>query len=306
MTSASHSNSGVEPARHRRSGDGSPRKTRQDRRRNAASRPLAFCPVQMWHDCGPAGSRSSGREPGALAPQSARRCATAACSLQPFHRQRRHSSACPLAHGSAYRACGARRKARIIGAAWHRHERHMYRAVAALVRCARAAIAPVRCAPPTGRRGRCASSRRRRRAAPPTCSRRLLCDHFSETFRERCFVENRAGAGGLIGTAATAQAAPDGYTLTTSSTAYHVIAPAVSPNPGFDPIKDFTHIAYIGGPPNVFVVNPALGVRSLKRTGRARPARPADRLRLARRRHARPSAGGIASRRRPASSCSRS
>jgi tripartite-type tricarboxylate transporter receptor subunit TctC len=92
---------------------------------------------------------------------------------------------------------------------------------------------------------------------------RLLCDHFSETFRERCFVENRAGAGGLIGTAATAQAAPDGYTLTTSSIAYHVIAPAVSPNPGFDPIKDFTHIAYIGGPPNVFVVNPALGVRSL-------------------------------------------
>ena len=93
---------------------------------------------------------------------------------------------------------------------------------------------------------------------------RLLCDHFSEAFRERCFVENRAGAGGLIGTAATAQAAPDGYTLTTSSTAYHVIAPVVSPNPGFDPIKDFTHIAYIGGPPNVFVTNPALGVRSLK------------------------------------------
>src|SRR5690349_24629743 len=60
---------------------------------------------------------------------------------------------------------------------------------------------------------------------------RLLCDYFSETFRERCFVENRAGAGGLIGTAATAQAAPDGYTLTTSSTAYHVIAPVVSPNP---------------------------------------------------------------------------
>ena len=93
---------------------------------------------------------------------------------------------------------------------------------------------------------------------------RLLCDHFAESFHERCFVENRAGAGGLIGTAATAQAAPDGYTLTTSSTAYHVIAPAVSPNPGFDPMRDFTHVAYIGGPPNVFVVNPSLGVRSLK------------------------------------------
>src|SRR5260370_285018 len=91
----------------------------------------------------------------------------------------------------------------------------------------------------------------------------LMCDHFAETFHERCYVENRAGAGGLLGTAATAQGAPDGYTLTTSSTAYHVIAPVVSPNPGFDPLKDFTHIAYIGGPPNVFVVNPALAVRSL-------------------------------------------
>src|SRR5437899_2272084 len=56
---------------------------------------------------------------------------------------------------------------------------------------------------------------------------RLLCEQFSETLHERCFVENRAGAGGLIGTAAAAQAAPDGYTLTTSSTAYHVIAPVV-------------------------------------------------------------------------------
>jgi len=43
-----------------------------------------------------------------------------------------------------------------------------------------------------------------------------------------------------------------------------VIAPVVSPNPGFDPMKDFTHIAYVGGPPNVFVVNPGFGVRSLK------------------------------------------
>jgi tripartite-type tricarboxylate transporter receptor subunit TctC len=93
---------------------------------------------------------------------------------------------------------------------------------------------------------------------------RLVCDNLSEILRERCFVENRAGAGGLIGTAAAAQAAPDGYTLTTSGIAFHVIAPAISPNAGFDPLQDFTHVAYVGGPPNVFVVNPALGVRSLE------------------------------------------
>jgi tripartite-type tricarboxylate transporter receptor subunit TctC len=91
---------------------------------------------------------------------------------------------------------------------------------------------------------------------------RLLADNFSEIFRERFFVENRAGAGGLLGAAATARAEPDGYTLVTSSIGYHVIAPAISPNPGFDPLHDFTHVAYLGGPPNVLVVNPALGVRS--------------------------------------------
>ena len=134
---------------------------------------------------------------------------------------------------------------------------------------------------------------------------RLLCDHFAETFHERCFVENRAGAGGLIGTAATAQAAPDGYTLTTSSTAYHVIAPAVSPNPGFDPMRDFTHIAYIGGPPNVFVVNPSLDVRSLKDL--VELGRRGRRSTTSRRASARSDiCWRNRSRRRPASSCNRS
>jgi len=47
-------------------------------------------------------------------------------------------------------------------------------------------------------------------------------------------------------------------------------------------MRDFTHIAYIGGPPNVFVVNPSLGVRSLK-TWSNSDAAAGDRLRLARR-----------------------
>jgi tripartite-type tricarboxylate transporter receptor subunit TctC len=43
-----------------------------------------------------------------------------------------------------------------------------------------------------------------------------------------------------------------------------VIAPATTPNIGFDPIKDFTHVAYFGGPPIVMIVHPSLGVKSLK------------------------------------------
>jgi tripartite-type tricarboxylate transporter receptor subunit TctC len=93
---------------------------------------------------------------------------------------------------------------------------------------------------------------------------RLMADHLSNLLKERFYVDNRAGGGGLIGAQIVAHAEPDGYTFVTSSIAYHAIAPAASHNPGFDPIRDFTHIAYIGGPPNVFIVNPALGVRSLK------------------------------------------
>src|SRR5215813_1206658 len=105
---------------------------------------------------------------------------------------------------------------------------------------------------PTGRCGPSASS-----------PRLLLADQFGEIFRERFYVENRAGAGGLIGAAAAARAEPDGYTLVSSSIGYHVIAPAVSPNPGFDPLRDFTHIAYLGGPRIMQEVKPALKVQSL-------------------------------------------
>src|SRR5262245_61022470 len=92
---------------------------------------------------------------------------------------------------------------------------------------------------------------------------RTLADHLPELLGGRYFVENRPGAGGLIAAQLTAAAEADGHTLMTSSVAYHAIAPAMSANPGFHPMRDFTHIAYIGGPPNVFVVNPGLGVRSL-------------------------------------------
>jgi tripartite-type tricarboxylate transporter receptor subunit TctC len=93
---------------------------------------------------------------------------------------------------------------------------------------------------------------------------RLLAEFLPPLLHQPVIVDNRAGGGGLIGAAAAAHAEPDGYTLVTASVAYHAIAPAVSPNPGFDPMRDFTHIAFLGGPPNVFLVHRALGVRSIK------------------------------------------
>ena len=93
---------------------------------------------------------------------------------------------------------------------------------------------------------------------------RIIADPLSGIFKQQFFVENRAGAGGMIGAAAVATATPDGYTFVVSGVASHVIAPAMNPNPSFDPVRDFTHIAYLGGPPVLFIVNPPHPAKDFK------------------------------------------
>jgi tripartite-type tricarboxylate transporter receptor subunit TctC len=93
---------------------------------------------------------------------------------------------------------------------------------------------------------------------------RIVAEPLSQTFKQQFFVENRAGAGGMIGAAAVATAAPDGYTFVVSGVASHVIAPAMSPNPGFDPVRDFTHISYLGGPPVLWIVHPSHPAKDYK------------------------------------------
>src|SRR5262245_49722630 len=93
---------------------------------------------------------------------------------------------------------------------------------------------------------------------------RLLAGELGERFGQVFFVENRAGAGGLFGSAAVAAVEPDGGTFLVSSIGTHVTSPATSSNPGYDPLRNFTHIAYLGGPPNVIVVHPSLGVKTFQ------------------------------------------
>jgi tripartite-type tricarboxylate transporter receptor subunit TctC len=82
---------------------------------------------------------------------------------------------------------------------------------------------------------------------------RLIAKHLGDTYKQTVVVDNKPGAGGLIGSQMAAKAPPDGYTLVISGIGSHVIAPVESPN--FDPMKDFTHIAMLGGPPLALVVN---------------------------------------------------
>lgn len=83
---------------------------------------------------------------------------------------------------------------------------------------------------------------------------RLIAKHLSQAFKQPVVVDNKSGAGGMIGSEMAARAAPDGYTLLVSGIGSHVIAPVESPG-HFDPIKDFTHIAMLAGPPLGLVVN---------------------------------------------------
>jgi tripartite-type tricarboxylate transporter receptor subunit TctC len=91
---------------------------------------------------------------------------------------------------------------------------------------------------------------------------RFYADALSAAFGKQFYVENKVGAGGMIGTEEVARAKPDGYTLTVSGMPTHVLGPAMNKNVSFDPMRDFSHIAFFGGAPNAFVVHPDFGVRS--------------------------------------------
>src|SRR5262245_60500957 len=78
---------------------------------------------------------------------------------------------------------------------------------------------------------------------------RVIANEMSETHPQRVIVENRPGAGGITGSASVARALPDGSTLLMWSMPTLVLRPLINSRSGFRPIEDFSHIAYIGGPP---------------------------------------------------------
>lgn len=92
---------------------------------------------------------------------------------------------------------------------------------------------------------------------------RIVVDPLSRQLGQTIVVENRGGAGGSIGAASVAKADPDGYTLLINAAA-HSGAPAAYPNLSYDAAKDFACIASFGSVPNVLVVSPKLGVKTLK------------------------------------------
>jgi tripartite-type tricarboxylate transporter receptor subunit TctC len=91
---------------------------------------------------------------------------------------------------------------------------------------------------------------------------RLVAVRLAAKFNQNFVVDNRAGAGGTVGSELVANSTPDGYTLVVSSIATHAIGPAMRKVP-YDPVKDFTHIALFGGPPIIAVVHPGVEAKTL-------------------------------------------
>ena len=103
---------------------------------------------------------------------------------------------------------------------------------------------------------------------------RALAKSLSEAHGATVVVENRAGAGGTIGTASVAKAAPDGYTLLLGNVSTLATAPSLYTKLTYDPLKDFTPLTLVGRSPLVFAVNPGVKANNLKELIAAATAQP--------------------------------
>ena len=99
---------------------------------------------------------------------------------------------------------------------------------------------------------------------PPDLLIRMLGPKMSASLGQPLVIENRAGAGGIVGTAYVAKTAPDGYTLLVT-TASHTNTPPFSKNVPFDPVKDFAHVTLIAQNfGQVLVVPPGLPAKNVR------------------------------------------
>jgi tripartite-type tricarboxylate transporter receptor subunit TctC len=102
---------------------------------------------------------------------------------------------------------------------------------------------------------------------------RIVSQKLSEIWGQPVLAENRAGAGGSIGSNVVAKAAPDGYTLLVDSNA-HTVTPSIYAKLPYDTLKDFIDIAPLSVQPNVLVVNAASPYQTLMDLVNAAKAKP--------------------------------
>lgn len=105
---------------------------------------------------------------------------------------------------------------------------------------------------------------------------RAMATRMQEAMKETFIVDNKPGAGGMIGQQAAALSPPDGYTILLSSAGPMAVNPAVYEKLPYDPIKDYESIAGVISVPLVMVINPAVPVKNLKELIELARAKPGE------------------------------
>jgi tripartite-type tricarboxylate transporter receptor subunit TctC len=93
---------------------------------------------------------------------------------------------------------------------------------------------------------------------------RILAQKLTERFGQQVIVDNRAGAGGSIGTEAAVRSAPDGYTMVLASTSEIAINPGLYSRLSYDTVKDLAPIAMVASTPMVVIIHPSLPIKTVK------------------------------------------
>lgn len=93
---------------------------------------------------------------------------------------------------------------------------------------------------------------------------RIIGNKLTEVIGQQVVIDNRAGAGGIIGMEIAKNANPDGYTLISATTAASTVAVLLQKNPTFDPVKDFDYVSQFAVTANVLTVHPSQPVKSVK------------------------------------------
>ena len=105
---------------------------------------------------------------------------------------------------------------------------------------------------------------------------RIIADRLGPALGQQIVVDNRPGAGGVIGAELTAKAAPDGYTLGMAGNATMSIAPSLYAKLSYAPLRDFAPVTSMAAVPFVFCVNPASPVQSIQDLIALAKARPGE------------------------------
>ena len=98
----------------------------------------------------------------------------------------------------------------------------------------------------------------------PDIMARAIGQKLTEALGQTIVIDDKPGAGGIIGSEAAAKASPDGYTLIMSNAGAHTVNPGLYAKLPYDPVKDFAPVTLVALAPNILIVHPTLPVRNVK------------------------------------------